>query len=587
MNVTDKIFQLRKRGTRSKASGRVAVVHWDRETIDYLVVSPKTKQLSAQDTGRVERGDHDNPLLALSEHFEEHSIRAQGLIVLLSRPMLDQLMLTLPPAEESEIPALVAAEVEQQLGESDEAPIVDYHLLPSLVAEETTTSNQVLAFSLSAAALDLLQTQSSEAGFRLTAIGARDLSPLGILRRRKISDDSLTVSVHLYASEVELAICRGAEPIFLRLIRVSVEDPQRVAEQIWMETQRCLTLLPSETAGLPQGWFVFTTCEAAWAVAQALEDRGLAMQPVDPLIGWELNGKASIASSTDKEKATATYASAANAGAAWEFLNGVLPVNLLSPKRAPVPPNPLVRWGAIGAAAACLIGLGVYFMLADLRQLSTEVASMENDLADSKKLAAKFQEKADQVTFVEGWLTDQVDWLSELNELSRRLPDGQNATVRRLTASANGKQAVIDLSVQVAEQGNISQLEGQIRSAKYAATSKRISQNPDSKEYPWQFETHVTFAVEPADPSVYVAAPQAPAEPSKVGAAEVATAEAPDVEAPNAEVPDAVMAEPSQPDTAAPADSAGQDKPDANSAPPKNATPNSVPVNNAPQEGSE
>ncbi|MFG0262776.1 MAG: hypothetical protein ACF788_10340 [Novipirellula sp. JB048] len=505
MNVTEKIFQLRRRGTRPMANRRVAVVHWDRDSIDYLVVSPKTKLITAQDTGRVERGEHENPLMALAAYFETHSIEVHGLIVLLSRPLLDQLMLTLPPAEEAEIPALVAAEVEQQLGETDEAPIVDYYALPSFGEGEEAAGNQVLAFSLSAASLEMLQLQCSEAGFRLAAIGARDLSPLGILRRRNIAEDSLTVSVHLYANEVELAICRGAEPIFLRLIRVSAEDPQRVAEQIWMETQRCLTLLSSETAGLPQGWFVFTTCEDAWAVARALEDRGLAMQPVDPLIGWESNGKDSGESTDDDAKATITYASAANAGAAWEFFNEALPVNLLSPKRAPVPPNPMLRWGLIGAAAVALLGLGVYFMLADLRQLQSEVTRMETELADSKKLAAKLQEKADQVAFVEGWLTDQVDWLAELNELSRRLPDGQNATVRRLTASANGQQAVVDLSLQVAEQGNISQLENQIRSAKYDATSKRISQNPDSKEYPWQFETHITFAVEPAAAELYVA----------------------------------------------------------------------------------
>ncbi|MCA9133634.1 MAG: hypothetical protein KDA45_10785, partial [Planctomycetales bacterium] len=510
MNVIEKISKLRTPQRRPKANSRVAVVHWDRETIDYLVVTPKSSKLAPRDMGRVSRAEQSNPLVALAEYFREHSIAVQRLIVLLSRPALEQLQVTLPPAEESELPALVAAEVEQQLGDTEEPPIVDFYRLPTSAMADEAVGSQALAFSLPVTELDKLRAQSSEAGFRLTAVGSRDLSPLGILRRRNIPEDSLTVSVHLYASEAELAICRGAEPLFLRLIRVNTEDPQRVAEQIWMESQRCLTLLPAEIAELPQGWFVFTTCDAAWKVARALEDREVDVQPVDPLIGWELHGKLASEPAEGGETQQA-YSSAANAGAAWEFLNGVLPINLLEPKKSPVPPNPLYRWVGLGLAATAAIGLAVYFMLADLRQLRDEVAGLESELADSKKLAAKFQEKADQVAVVESWLADQVDWLDELNELSSRLPDGQNATVRRLTASANGSRAVVDLSVQVAKQENISQLENRIRSAKYDATSKRISQNADSAEYPWQFETHVSFAVERPNSELYASSAAPPA----------------------------------------------------------------------------
>ena len=156
----------------------------------------------------------------------------------------------------------------------------------------------------------------------------------------------------------------------------------------------------------------------------------------------------------------------------------------------------MTRWLTIGSAAAVALCIAVYFLLADISALRDEVRALDDELASTKKVTAKYQEKADQVVTVENWLSDQVDWLDELNALSKRLPDGQNATVRRLTASANSKTAVIDLAVQVAKQETISQFEGSIRSAKYAVTSKQISQNPDSIEYPWQFETRIVFPVE-------------------------------------------------------------------------------------------
>ncbi len=492
----------RSSGGPSRGNSRVAVVHWDRENLHFLVVAPKSKKLSLADVGSVSHGDVANPFVALASHFREHAIQVQRLVVLLARPELDLLTLTLPPSETSELPALVASEVEQQLGESDEPPAIDFFVLPNTSSNQpegaqpaAPTAVQLLAFALPASVQRTLQAQITGAGFRAVAICSRHLSPLGILRRRQLPANTLAISVHLYASEAELAICRGSEPMLLRSIRINPDDPSRVAEQIWLESQRCLALLPHEVADLPFSWFVYTTCEASYQVAQALEEHEhITIQPVDPLIGWEVEPEV-------QSEGAMKLASAANAGAAWEYLNDELPINLLAPKKPPQAANPMVRWAVMGAATAMVLAVGIYFLLSDINRLSGEVQTLEGELANAKKLTAKYQEKADQVAAVENWLSDQVDWVDELNALSKRLPDGQNATVRRLTASANASSAVIDLAVQVAKQETISQFEGSIRSAKYGVTSKQISQNPESAEYPWQFETRIVFPVEAVRPS--------------------------------------------------------------------------------------
>jgi hypothetical protein len=101
------------------------------------------------------------------------------------------------------------------------------------------------------------------------------------------------------------------------------------------------------------------------------------------------------------------------------------------------------------------------------------------------------------VAWVESWLGDQVDWVSELSDLASRLPDGKDATVRRLTATINAKgNGALDLSMQVKSQEIISELENRIRGAKYTIVSKQITQNADSQEYPWQFESHIEFPIQ-------------------------------------------------------------------------------------------
>lgn len=457
MSLLERITKLRRNTPRTTGTGRVAIAHWDRDQIYFLVVSPKSKRIGLNDFGAIDRANFDNPLVALSDHFRANGISAQRLVVLLSRPELDLPTLNLPPAEENELPGLIASEVEQQLGETEEPTIVDYLVVAAPKADASIAS-EVLAFALPAKEFQSLKKQVDETAFRLAAIGSRHLAPLSILRRQNISTDTLVVSVHLYTGEVELAVCRGSDPILLRTIRLSTDESARVAEQIWMEMQRCLTLLTQETAELKLDWYVFATNEAAGQVATALEERGeSSIHLIDPLLDWELGGSAK------EPEADSVFItrSAANAGAAWDFVNNALPVNLLAPKRAPKPANPMVRWIGLGMGVASVVGIGLYFMLSDVWQLQSEVETLRIELDDAKKVAAKYQEKSDQVQAVQAWMADQVDWLSELNDLSSRLPDGQDATVRRLTASAGSNAATIDLSVQVAEQEFISQLEAQ------------------------------------------------------------------------------------------------------------------------------
>jgi hypothetical protein len=138
-----------------------------------------------------------------------------------------------------------------------------------------------------------------------------------------------------------------------------------------------------------------------------------------------------------------------------------------------------------------------YFYAPDVGELREQATAAQNELKDTGRVTSKYQEKSDQVAWVEGWLGDQVDWVSELSDLASRLPDGKDATVRRLTATINAKgNGALDLSMQVKSQEIISELENRIRGAKYTIVSKQITQNADSQEYPWQFESHIEFPIQ-------------------------------------------------------------------------------------------
>lgn len=573
------VHSLMQRWKKSKApkkvTGRIVVTHWDRENLYFFISSSKSQRIRAQDAGVLAYPPQQSPLVALSDFFRRQEIAVQQLVVLLSRPELEQLTLNLPPADEEELPTLVASAVEQQLGDSESPPTVDFCTLPVIRTEAESTGIPVLAFALTANSLQSLQAEAAQAGFKLIAIASRQLAALSLLSRLPDLTPMLNIVLHLYPGEVELAFCIGAQPQLLRSVRVNLDELDRTVEQLLRETQRCLTLLPPEVEELPQQWMVFDTCRAAQQISplirQAVEGQ---VTCIDPLWQWDFSGSfqvlgrdavspsatasASTAQTSTAQASTAqastaqeenpnqadgfdradwslvvagqdesllpvaptsldepseqptneplpsradavTRPTAALTGAAWEIWHGGLSINLISPKRAPQAPNPWFRPAAWSAAGLLVTLLAGYALKTDVWHLQHQVVTMQEQVQESGKLAAKLLEKSDQTKLVENWLSDQIDWLAVLDEVSQRLPAGQDACVSRLTASSDGNQGILDLSVQVTDPEKITQLEERLRSVKYSVNSKRISQSPEASEYPWRFETRITFPIELID----------------------------------------------------------------------------------------
>jgi len=186
-------------------------------------------------------------------------------------------------------------------------------------------------------------------------------------------------------------------------------------------------------------------------------------------------------------------------GAASDYLIGKLAVDVLAPKKSPVPPNPVYRWVGIGGVATIAALAGGYFLLADVKQLRDDLAFEKAELEKAQQVAAKFQEKADETRVVRQWLGNQVDWLDQLKLLSERFPQGQDAHLRRLRAVAGEVGGGIDLSVEVKSPELVATLENRLREAGFTVSSQQVSEQGAGSEYPWQFEARLSFAGVPLD----------------------------------------------------------------------------------------
>ncbi|MFM2095595.1 MAG: hypothetical protein RIS70_2719 [Planctomycetota bacterium] len=529
----------------------VVVAYWDRAEVHYFVSCRRAKSIRPLAAGSLVRVPETDPVEQLASHLASSKLACRRIVLLLSRSELELSTLNLPPAEPDEIPSLVAAEVEQQFGDSTTAPLVDYFVVPGAAGSTT----DVMAFSLSSELVSRWQETVRRTGMQLAAISSRQLAPLGILRRRGDLQLPLSVAISLYSGEVELTLCKRETPLFLRTLRVSSDDPRTLAEQIVLEIQRCIALTSGlDRAGAPE-LLLFGREEEHRGLVEALQEQPIgSLKVVHPLQDWpesERNNAAFeeqlqvVANSSGGAPITVDNATvtpeqslsdaalpdgkttsaaqpkssgqespaleprpsrrvdSALVGAAWDFLHDGIEIDLLAPRRAPVPPHPARRWAALAAGVAFLLIAAMVVLYSDLDAMRTELAERERELTDKQRVADKVQEKADETRFVEQWLSDQVDWLDALQTVSSRLPDARHATIRRLNATTNADGAAIDLAVQVSDPDRLAELESGLRAAAFSVSSRRVSQQALNDEYPWQFETRATFEVTPPKATRY------------------------------------------------------------------------------------
>ncbi|MFN9789132.1 MAG: hypothetical protein ACK54R_05305 [Pirellulaceae bacterium] len=471
---------------KAKPKG-VVVADWDRNEVRFLALSPQRTGLEILASASAPRTPDDTPMSTLGKLLAGGRFLSYPLVLLLSRTDLEMISLVLPQEARDQFPEMVQLEIAQRLGEHESAPVVDY----AIAGNNDASGVDVLAFSLLPEEVDRWSREAKEEKLRLAAIAPRHLSllaklPAGAMNQTRVAIQSLP-------SEVEMVVARGSQPLFLRTLRLSTDDASSIAEQILLEVQRCLSLLPSEHQGeeaevataAPSPappLFVFPGTDAG-PLAEALRERKVA--EVHYLTSSSLWPSGSVAS----EIRTEQFASLLGAGE--QFLQHQLPVTLLAPKRPPKPIHPLRKWGPIGGLTAASLVLGVWFFYSDVRDLNEEANRLQTTRDDQWKLANKSAERIDKLDLVEKWEAERVDWLSLMASLSSTLPLGDRASVRRMTASVSNSGPQVSLSVMVKSPEDLALMEEKLRSQSMEVSSQRVNQQASEEDYPWQFETTI------------------------------------------------------------------------------------------------
>ena len=463
----------------------VLAVQWDPSTVDYVLADYKGGHVRITAAGSIPRDDEEEPPSpgdVLLLELQRLGVRRADLIVALGRGSVDVIPLQLPPAGDEELPTLVNNQVMRDAGEIAETGVVDFVVLPAVEGEPRTG----FAFAVDAATLEHVRSEAAKASLKPCAIVYRPLASVTLLRRAVPQSRRTMILIALHDREADISVVRGGGLVYTRTARLNeTRNVGDIAAQLAIEIRRSLAAASLVPDAEEQHLYVFGALqETEQLVTDLAEELSLPASLLDPLRAEHVDGPTP----------DAVGRLSPLLGMVYDHYGESHATDFLHPKRPPPPPNYVRRALSYAGVVLILAIMGGYFVWDTRAQEAAEIADLRKDLDSTSARLEKVQQKQAIVDAVWQWQTENVNWLDELYDLTRRFPDGRDAMIRRLSVMpGRSGNSVIELSVHVRDPQVITQLGDALRDEFHDVRSKGVSEQASSADYPWQFDTTINL----------------------------------------------------------------------------------------------
>ncbi|MBM4074990.1 MAG: hypothetical protein FJ267_05030 [Planctomycetes bacterium] len=421
----------------------------------------------------------DRPLVdQVKEEIQSLNVKPRHAIALLLRTDIEISSIHLPPATPQELPDLVKNSAMLDADDSAGERVYDY-----LVTHQDEEACDALVFSAEEKRLEQLSADFKRAGFSLIGATFSGLGAMELLNHALQCPDRMAITVTVGDHELHVASQVNGVPNFFRSISWPTDDDRSIADKLAEEIPRIVAMAARGENLSPHVYLVGRESELDSIASPLSDSLSINTEILDPLNQFENLGKVDSPS---------RFASLLGIARAWgdQGLN----LDLLNPHKSPSPPSAtrrLALWGFV--AASVLAAVGYLASNSQTDQIKEVEGLRAKHKLRSKKATQSLQHQA-TLDAINDWRSDEIVWLDELKELSDRLPQSDQALLRRLTLAVDSQRnGVVNLSVQVSKPEVVAQLEDALRDDRHSVSSKRVSEAEDRSDFPWGFETRIVF----------------------------------------------------------------------------------------------
>ncbi|MFO0011526.1 MAG: type IV pilus biogenesis protein PilM [Planctomycetota bacterium] len=449
---------------------------------------------------------------SLKSLMQESGFKSGDAIACVSRNDIELRAITLPDVDANELPDMVRFATPRYFANVTDSWPLDFITMPS----HLEGSIDCVVGAINPTLLQKIDRTIAQAGLTLKHVFLRPMSALaGALARHPEWLNESVLFMDLLNEEADVVISERGNAVFMRNFHAPGEGSDPGSAKLFAaEIKRTLLAAASQRPGLKVDRIVLWSKESMAPVADALGRAvELPVALVDPF-AWAEKANIAIAATTQTVGRFAPVL-----GAFYFLQNRNRLIDFLNPRKRVEKKKPIARYLVAAGVGAALLAGGWWWYQSSHAALDSEIALLRDSIKNEEGALKTSAKNLADWKKVENFLRGDVPWLDELENLSKRAKDADQAYFGTTTFSIEPRSNTASISAKyfAKQQDVVPDVQTAYRDTQHTVKGTAVTQSPN-KNYPWASDLTITLAArEVPDPRFAKKPPPAqPEEPLKI-----------------------------------------------------------------------
>jgi hypothetical protein len=427
-------------------------------------------------------------LTTLKSLLQQAGIKSGEAIACVSRNDIELRAITLPDVDANELPDMVRFATPRYFANVTDSWPLDFITMPS----HMEGSVDCVVGAINPALLQKIEQTISQAGLTLKHVFLRPMAALaGALARHPEWLNESVLFMDLLNEEVDIVISERGNAVFMRNFHAPGEGSDPGSAKLFAaEIKRTLLSAASQRPGLKVDRIVLWSKDSMAPVAEALGRAvELPVSMVDPF-AWAEKAAIAIAATTQTVGRFAPVLGAFNFPQHRSRL-----IDFSNPRKRIEKKKPIASYIAAASVGIALLGGGWWWYSSSHATLDNEIAQLREAIKNEEGVLKTRTKAVADWKKVENFLRGDVPWLDELENLSQRAkePDQAYFGITTFLIEPRTNTASISAKYYAKKQEIVPDVQAAFRDTKHTVKGTAVTQSPD-KNYPHASDLTITLA---------------------------------------------------------------------------------------------
>lgn len=484
-------------------------IEWDPKEARVAVARTRGASVTIEHAFSVELGGTEaaaaNVGRAVAAELRARNVGRLEALVAVGRANIELRQMSLPPAPPEELPELVRFQALRQFTTIGGDWPLDFAPLDS----EGSESLSVLAAAISPEQVTQIKATCAAAELTPKRLVLRPFAAASLLRRhdRDVAQPC-RLMVDLLTDEADLTVLDGKHVLLMRTVRLASSDEVAVlAKSLLGEIRRTIAASTNQLHGRRVEKIILCGEGRDQATIKLLVEQELSLQvevfsPFDDL---------TLATELQKNRPQHSGRFAPLLGMLVDEACGAAhAIDFLHPRKKPEVVNTRRRNLLIGATLGAMALAAVLLVMIQLESLDSEMTRLRSKNGGMKSKVAVAVKQKQATAAVQEFVDSDINWLNELQNLSRQLPPPEDILITQLSAGTRvPRGGEIAIEGYTREPALITEIQQRLRVDNRKVISKGGQDDirREKDKYRWRFDE--TVIIEPGETAV--PAPNSPA----------------------------------------------------------------------------